>query len=91
MMAVADERDDPGRAQRETRDALANMRLPAGLEDPGRDQALVHDPEAHPSGARGDSRHSVPGTAIPDADASTSARDVESEHVRGAVTPDEQG
>jgi hypothetical protein len=44
-----------------------NARLPAGLDDAGRDEELAHGPEAHPSGARGDHRHSVPGTMIPGA------------------------
>jgi hypothetical protein len=47
---------------------LSQARLPAGLEGPGRDENLVHPPEVHPSGMRGDSRSSVPGTEILDPD-----------------------
>ena len=46
--------------------ARARARTPAGLEADGRDEALMRPPEVHPSGMRGDSRSTVPGTEIPD-------------------------
>jgi hypothetical protein len=76
--------DDQERAERAARDAEASMRLPAGLEDAGRDPELVHDRDNHPSGARADSRHSVPGTAIPGAPTSPAAADEEAEAAREA-------
>jgi hypothetical protein len=61
--------DDPDREERERRRrARAEAsKLPAGLEDSGRDEELVHDPEVQPSGTRADHRHSAPGTRIPGA------------------------
>jgi len=67
------------------RDAIrANEELPAGLEDTGRDEELVHGPDAQPSGAHGDHRHSVPGTKIPGAPNPASAAG-EWERVRAAT------
>jgi hypothetical protein len=43
----------------------SSARLPAGLEQTGRDESLVSGPDAHPTGTRADRRHSVPGTMIP--------------------------
>ncbi|HLM31470.1 MAG TPA: hypothetical protein VK326_07410 [Solirubrobacterales bacterium] len=60
--------DEESRRERRERE-LSQARLPAGLEGPGRDEDLVHPPEVHPAGMRGDSRSSVPGTEIPDPDA----------------------
>jgi len=57
----ADERERLRRARE------VSQRLPAGLEDGGRDEALEHATEVHPSGTRADHRHSAPGTAIPGA------------------------
>jgi hypothetical protein len=61
-----DDRDaEAQELHREAREASA--KLPAGLEDSGRDEELVHDREVQPSGARSDRRHSAPGTMIPGA------------------------
>jgi hypothetical protein len=59
--------------------------LPAGLEAPGRADELTSSEDAHPSGARVDHRHSVPGTGIPDGP-EPAADDGESERIRDAVT-----
>jgi hypothetical protein len=56
-----DQRERPGDAHEVSR------RLPAGLEDSGRDEELEHAKEVHPSGTRADHRHSAPGTSIPGA------------------------
>jgi hypothetical protein len=71
---MATPRNDRER-RREARDV--NRTLPAGLEDTGRAEELVHTPEAQPSGARGDHRHSVPGTRIPGAPLPAAADDRE--------------
>jgi hypothetical protein len=63
-MATAD-RDGEQARVRKAREA--SQQLPAGLEDGGRDEALEHPKEVHPSGARADHRHSAPGTSIPGA------------------------
>lgn len=57
--------------------------LPAGLERGGRDENLVHGPDAHPSGARADHRHSVPGTSLPGGPGPAAAAG-EEERVRAA-------
>jgi hypothetical protein len=57
----ADERERLRRAR------AVSQRFPAGLEDGGRDEALEHPKDVQPSGARGDHRHSAPGTSIPGA------------------------
>jgi hypothetical protein len=51
--------------EEEVERARARARTPAGLEATGRDEALVRPPEIHPSGIRGDSRSTVPGTEMP--------------------------
>lgn len=61
-----------------------NSRLPAGLELHGREEELTRGPQAHPSGARADRRHSVPGTSIPDGP-SPAAASGEVERIRQAV------
>ncbi|MGG7380802.1 hypothetical protein ACQ7B2_19330, partial [Escherichia coli] len=58
---------DRGDRDRRREARRTNEELPAGLEDTGRDEELVHGPDAQASGARGDHRHSVPGTKIPGA------------------------
>ena len=58
---------DPGEAERVERAREVSQRLPAGLEDSGRDETLEHATEVHPSGTRADHRHSAPGTSIPGA------------------------
>jgi hypothetical protein len=78
---MGDRRGDRDR-RREAR--RANEELPAGLEDTGRDEELVHGPDAQPSGARADHRHSVPGTKIPGAPNPASAAG-EWERVRSAA------
>jgi hypothetical protein len=42
-----------------------DQQLPAALDVSGRADELVHGAEVQASGARGDHRHSVPGTMIP--------------------------
>ena len=42
-----------------------DQRLPATLDVSGRAGELEHGPDVQASGARGDHRHSVPGTMIP--------------------------
>lgn len=43
----------------------SSARLPAALDQTGRDENLVSGPDAHPTGTRADRKHSVPGTRIP--------------------------
>lgn len=67
-----------------SRDRTVSLRQPAGLEGPGRADDLSSSPDAHPSGARADHRHSVPGTSIPGGPAPAAASG-ESERIRRAV------
>jgi hypothetical protein len=78
---MANERTDRDRRREAQR---VSGELPAGLEDTGRDPNLLHTPEAQPSGARADHRHSVPGTKIPGAPNPASAAG-EWERIRSAI------
>lgn len=55
--------------------------MPAGLAADGRDESLVTGRDVHPTGARADHRHSVPGTMIPGAP-QPAAAEGEAERVR---------
>src|SRR5204862_2865572 len=66
---------DRQRNERRRRAQVEGGKLPAGLEDSGRDERLVHPPEVQPSGARSDRRQSVPGTMVPGAAAPAEASD----------------
>ncbi|HEX2128211.1 MAG TPA: hypothetical protein VHF58_03235 [Solirubrobacterales bacterium] len=43
-----------------------SAKLPAGLDEDGRDEALTSGRDVHPTGERADHGHSVPGTRIGD-------------------------
>lgn len=58
-----------------------SARLPAALEQEGRDENLVSGPDAHPTGTRADRKHSVRGTMIP-AGPQPAAAEGEAERVR---------
>lgn len=64
-MANTDRKSDEEGA-RKRRERESNERLPAGLDDEGRDEGLEHAEEVHSSGLRSDYRPSVPGTGIPE-------------------------
>jgi hypothetical protein len=51
-------------------DAIANAKLPAGLEADGRDEELESGDLVHPSGAGPHGHTTPPGTALPDNDES---------------------
>lgn len=76
--------DQEAERREEVSRASSSDALPAGLEEDGREEGLVHGPEVHPSGARADHRHSVPGTSLPGGPEPAAAGD-ECEQVRDAA------
>lgn len=61
------------RDERASRDAaIANSKLPAGLEPDGRDESLTSGEFVHPSGSGPHGHTTPPGTALPDEDGSPS-------------------
>jgi hypothetical protein len=67
--------DESEQEKRRRREREANARLPAGLEDSGRDEQLVTGAEAHPSGTPPDHRQGPPGTRIAGAPHAAAERD----------------